>query len=229
MTSEKSTCLVEDNALQGEFQFIHSGYLRPMPLNVPTGFTPNCNPAYAPIAACTICAADLPLGPKPIFRLHPEATVAIISQAPGRLAHESGTAWDDPSGRKLREWLGVTDQEFYDSPTFAVVPSGMCYPGKGKGGDLPPHPACAPKWQDTMLAMLPNLKLKLLIGAYAQKRHLGNRRKKTLAETVRAYEEYLPSYFVLPHPSPRNGIFLRRNPWIESEVIPALQQHISGL
>ncbi|OAV43894.1 uracil-DNA glycosylase family protein [Lewinella sp. 4G2] len=200
-----------------------------MPLNNPTGFAPHADRAYAPISACTVCAEHLPLGPKPIFRLHPKATVALISQAPGRLAHQSGVAWDDPSGRKLREWLGVTEEQFYDSPTFAVTPMGMCYPGKGKGGDLPPRPECAPLWQDTLLGLLPNVKLKILIGAYSQQRYLGDRRKRTLTETVRNYRAYLPEYFVVPHPSPRNGIFMRRNPWIEAEVIPELQSLIKDL
>ncbi|NJC28432.1 uracil-DNA glycosylase family protein [Neolewinella antarctica] len=200
-----------------------------MPLSTPTGFAPEAKLAYAPITACRVCAEHLPLGPRPIFRLHGAATIALISQAPGRLAHLSGVAWDDPSGRKLREWLGVDETQFFDSPTFAVTPMGMCYPGKGKGGDLPPRPECAPLWQDTLLKLLPNVKLKILIGAYSQKHYLGARRKRTLTETVRSYEEYLPEYFVLPHPSPRNGIFMRRNPWIEEEVIPELRRRVAAL
>ena len=200
-----------------------------MPLPNPTGFRPQSSRAYTPITTCTHCAEHLPLGPRPIYRLHPKATIALISQAPGRLAHESGVAWDDPSGRKLRDWLGVTETEFYDSPSFAVTPMGLCYPGKGKGGDLPPRPECAPLWQDTLLNLLPNLQLKILIGAYSQARYLGNRRKRTLTETVRNYQAYLPEYFVLPHPSPRNGIFMRKNPWIEEEVIPKLQARVAAL
>jgi len=138
--------------------------------------------------------------------------------------HQSGVAWDDPSGRKLREWLGVTEEEFYDSTTFAVLPNGLCYPGKGKGGDLPPRPECAPQWQAPLLAMMPRLELKILIGAYSQKHYLGKARERTLTATVRNFEAYLPEYFVLPHPSPRNGIFLRRNPWIEADVIPRLRR-----
>ena len=200
-----------------------------MPLNNPTGFAPHADPAYAPITACTHCAEHLPRGPRPIFRLHPEATIALVSQAPGRIAHESGVAWDDPSGRKLRDWLGVSEAEFYDSPTFAVTPMGLCYPGKGKGGDLPPRPECAPLWQEQLLALLPKVKLKILIGAYSQARYLGKRRKRSLTETVRNYGEYLPEYFTLPHPSPRNGIFMRKNPWIEEEVIPDLKERVARL
>lgn len=186
-------------------------------------FLPQSHPAYVPIARCTHCAEHLPRRPKPIFRLHPEARIALVSQAPGRLAHDSGIAWDDPSGRRLRDWLGVDEAIFYDSPYFAVTPMGMCYPGKGKGGDLPPRPECAPLWQDTLQSLLPKLELRVLIGAYSQAYYLGDRRKRTLTETVRNYREYLPEYFVVPHPSPRNGIFLRRNPWIEGEVIPELR------
>ena len=192
------------------------------------GFTPTYDhPLLTQARACTVCAAYLPLGPNPIFRIHPECTVALISQAPGRLAHLSSVAWDDPSGRRLREWLGVTDDEFFRTPTFAVLPIGFCYPGKGKGGDLPPRPECAPLWQDPLLSLMPNLNLKVLIGAYSQAHYLGDRRKKTLTETVRNYQEYLPEYFPVPHPSPRNGIYLRRNSWFEAENIPHLQELVA--
>lgn len=197
-----------------------------MPLNTPNGFLPYAHPLLRQADDCKLCAAHLPLGPNPIFRVHPEVRIALLSQAPGRLAHESGVAWGDPSGRKLREWLGVTENEFFNSTTFAVLPNGLCYPGKGKGGDLPPRPECAPLWQDALLAMMPQLELKVLIGAYAQRYYLGERRKRTLTETVRNYKDYLPEYFVLPHPSPRNGIFMRRNPWIEEEVIPDLREQV---
>lgn len=195
-----------------------------MPLPTPNGFISYDHPLLQEADNCKLCAAHLPLGPKPIFRIHPETKIVLLSQAPGRLAHQSGVAWDDPSGRKLREWLGVTEDEFFNTTTFGVLPNGLCYPGKGKGGDLPPRSECAPVWQEPLLAMMPKLELKILIGAYAQKHYLGKRRKKTLTETVRSYQTYLPEYFVLPHPSPRNGIFLRKNPWIEADVIPQLQQ-----
>lgn len=194
------------------------------------GFTPKyVHPLLEEARACTVCEAHLPLGANPIFRIHPEARVALISQAPGRLAHQSSIAWDDPSGRRLREWLGVTDEEFYHSSTFAILPIGFCYPGKGKGGDLPPRPECAPIWQSPLLALLPNLEVKVLIGAYSQKHYLGKRRKRNLTETVRSYEEYMPEYFPIPHPSPRNDRYLRKNPWFEEENIPRLQELVAGV
>lgn len=198
------------------------------PLPTPNGFQPYDHPLLREAAACRVCAAHLPLGPNPIFRIHPRARVALISQAPGRLAHQSGVAWDDPSGRRLRDWLGVTEAEFYDSTTFAVLPMGLCYPGKGKGGDLPPRPECAPLWQAPLLAMMPRLELKVLIGAYSQAHYLGKRRQRNLTETVRHYADYLPEYFPIPHPSPRNRLFLRRNPWMEGEVIPELRRRVAG-
>ncbi|THH37714.1 uracil-DNA glycosylase family protein [Neolewinella litorea] len=179
--------------------------------------------------ACTVCAPVLPLGPNPIFRIHPEARIALISQAPGRLAHESSVAYDDASGRRLRDWLGVSEAEFYNTTTFAVLPIGFCYPGKGKGGDLPPRPECAPLWQDALLRLMPKLELKLLIGAYAQAHYLGDRRRKNLTETVRHYADYLPEYFPIPHPSPRNGIYLRRNPWFEEVNVHDLRERVAAI
>lgn len=194
-----------------------------MPLSTPNGFTPYEAPLLREANACTLCEAHLPLGPRPVFRIHPEAKIALISQAPGRLAHLSGVAWDDPSGKRLRNWLGVGEEGFYASTSFAVLPMGLCYPGKGKGGDLPPRPECAPQWQSPLLKMMPKIELKILIGAYSQAHYLAGRRKRNLTETVRAYETYLPGFFPLPHPSPRNRLFLSRNPWIEEEIVPVLQ------
>ncbi len=194
------------------------------------GFTPEYDhPLLTRARACAVCAPALPLGPNPIFRIHPEARIALISQAPGRLAHRSSVAWDDPSGRRLRAWLGVTEEAFFHTATFAVLPIGFCYPGKGKGGDLPPRPECAPLWQESLLALMPKLDLKILIGAYSQKHYLGDRRKKSLTETVRSYRDYLPEYFPIPHPSPRNGTYLRRNAWFEADHIPHLQERVAKI
>jgi len=200
-----------------------------MPLPTTNGFQAYEAPLLTEADNCRICADYLPRGPKPIFRIHPEAKIALISQAPGRLAHESGVAWDDPSGRRLRKWLGVDEETFYDSTAFAVLPIGLCYPGKGGGGDLPPRPECAPVWQVPLLAMMPCLELKILIGSWSQIHYLGKARKKTLTETVRSYDEYLPTYFPIPHPSPRNRTFLGRNPWVEGEVIPVLNDMVNGI
>lgn len=178
------------------------------------------------IRQCTLCAKNLPLGPKPILSGNRRSTIAIVSQAPGRIAHQSGVPFMDQSGRNLRNWLGVDEPTFYDENHFAIAPMGFCYPGKGKGGDLPPRPECAATWHDLLFSMLEGLELKLLIGQYAQKEYLGSRMKKNLTETVRTFEEYAPDFFPLPHPSPRNGIWMRKNPWFEDEVIPALQEKV---
>jgi uracil-DNA glycosylase len=159
-----------------------------------------------------------------VLSAHPDSKIAIIGQAPGSIVHRTGIPWDDKSGDRLRSWLGVTTEEFYDARNFAIVPMGFCYPGKGKSGDLPPRPECAPQWHGELLEQLPNLRLTLLIGQYAQQYYLGDLRKRTLTETVRAWKEYQPKkLLVLPHPSPRNNIWLRKHPWFEEEVIPKLR------
>ena len=182
------------------------------------------------IAACRRCEAHLPLGPRPVVRADdPAARVLIVGQAPGTKVHASGVPWDDASGRRLRTWMGVTSEDFYDQGRFAIVPMGFCYPGRGGGGDNPPRPECAPLWHDRVLAVLPNIRLTLLIGAYAQVRYLGDRRKKTLGETVRAWQDYIGDGFLpLVHPSPRNAIWLKRNPWFEAEIVPYLQNAVAG-
>jgi uracil-DNA glycosylase len=148
----------------------------------------------------------------------------IIGQAPGRRAHESNTPWNDPSGDRLRMWLNLNREEFYDTRKIAITPMGFCYPGKGKSGDLPPPPLCAPTWHGRIRAALPNIELTLLIGQYAHAYYLGSRRKATLGETVRAWREYVEEGFMpLVHPSPRNTLWLRKNPWFEQEIVPYLQ------
>lgn len=181
------------------------------------------------IAACTACAAHLPLGPRPVVRASdPRAKILIIGQAPGTKVHASGIPWDDASGKRLRDWLGVTPDQFYDERRFAIMPMGFCYPGRGKGGDNPPRPECAPLWHDRVRATLPNIKLTLLIGTYAQAHYLGNRRKATLGETVRSWRDYIDDgYLPLVHPSPRNQIWLKRNPWFEAEIVPYLRAHVA--
>lgn len=155
--------------------------------------------------------------------------ITILGQAPGTKVHDTGIPWDDPSGKKLREWLGVSETIFYDPEMVGIVPMGFCYPGKGKSGDLPPRKECAPLWHEKLLKEMPTLKMILLIGQYAQNYYLGGHKKRNLTETVRAFEEYLPEYFVLPHPSPRNRFWLRKNPWFTTEVIPELQKRLSEI
>lgn len=180
-------------------------------------------------AACKLCEDRLPLGPLPIFRLHEKASILLISQAPGSVAHRKAVPWQDTGGRQLRRWLGIDETYFYSTPDFAVLAMGACYPGRGKGGDLPPMPECAPNWHGEAMALMPGIKLRVLIGQYAQKYYLGARCKRTVTETVRQYAEYLPLYFPIVHPSPRNGIWLAKNPWFENEVVPVLQKRVADI
>lgn len=181
------------------------------------------------ISQCTICEKHLLLGPRPIVSAHPNAKIIIIGQAPGTSVHKTGIPWDDPSGKQLREWLGVTDKVFYDETKIALMPMGFCYPGRGKTGDLPPRPECAPQWHNLLLEQMPNIELVILIGMYAQKYYLKDKAKKTLTETVASYKDYLPKYLPLPHPSPRNRFWLTKNPWFDVEVLPELQNRVEKL
>lgn len=182
------------------------------------------------IAACRVCEAHLPLGPRPVVRAaDPAACILIVGQAPGTKVHASGIPWDDASGKRLREWLGVTPDVFYNQSKFAVVPMGFCYPGRGTGGDNPPRPECAPLWHEAVLKGLPNIELTLLIGQYAHAYYLRDRRQPTLGDTVRAWRDYEPSGFIpLVHPSPRNQIWLKRNPWFEGDVVPHLRERVAS-
>ena len=179
------------------------------------------------IRACRVCEAALPLGPRPILRASATAKLLIVGQAPGRRVHETGVPWNDPSGDRLRTWLGMTRETFYDERYIAIVPTGFCYPGSGPRGDAPPRPECAPLWHPRLRALMPRIELTLLIGQYAQAYYLATRRKKTLRETVQAYREYLPEFLPLPHPSPRNQSWFKQNPWFEAEVVPLLQERVA--
>jgi uracil-DNA glycosylase family 4 len=177
------------------------------------------------IAHCRKCASSLPLGPRPVFRISPHARVLIVGQAPGKKVHQTGIPWNDPSGRRLRAWMGVSRQDFYDENLVAIAPMGFCYPGKGERGDLPPRPECAPLWMERVVHYV-NPSFILLIGHYAQKYFLKERAQANVTETVKAWQSHLPRYFVLPHPSPRNNLWLRKNLWFEEEVIPALRLQV---
>lgn len=181
------------------------------------------------IRACRECESQLPLGPRPILSAHRSSKIAIIGQAPGRLVHESGVPWNDPSGARLREWLGVTEADFYDATKFAIIPMGFCYPGTGKSGDLPPRSECAQLWHDRLFSKIKNVQLTLVIGNYAQAYMLRETKKKTLTETVQSWKDYRPSIVPLPHPSPRNNIWLKKNPWLEKEILPYLRRRVKQL
>ncbi|MBL8689435.1 MAG: uracil-DNA glycosylase family protein [Rhodospirillaceae bacterium] len=183
----------------------------------------------AEIRACRICEAHLPLGPRPTLQAGAAARLLIVGQAPGTKVHATGIPFNDPSGDRLRDWLGIGRDAFYDRSKVALVPQGFCYPGKGKGGDLPPRPECAPTWQAKVRRHMPRIALTLLVGQYAQRHYLGDRRKPTLAATAEAYEDYLPEFWPIPHPSPRNLLWLRRNPWFERDVVPALRKKVKSL
>jgi len=185
----------------------------------------------AKIRKCQECAADLPFAPHPVLRVsNPAARLLIIGQAPGMKVQQTGIPWNDPSGDRLRHWMGIDKDIFYDESKIAIMPMGFCYPGKGKSGDLPPRPTCAPLWHDRVLKHLPNIEFTLLIGHYAQASYLGKSRKTTLTETVRAWRDYNEKGFLpLVHPSPRNGLWLRKNPWFDKEIVPFLQKRITSL
>lgn len=183
------------------------------------------------IRACQICQADLPEGPRPVVIAEKSAKLLIIGQAPGIRVHKSGIPWNDPSGDRLRDWLDVSRDQFYDARTIAIMPMGFCYPGTmANGGDYPPRPECAPEWHDRLLKHLPNIELTLLAGGYAQKHYLGPRFRKTVTATVEAWQEFLPENLLpLPHPSWRSRNLVAKNPWFDSELIPELRRRVLGL
>lgn len=181
------------------------------------------------VRACRLCEPQLPLGARPVLRADSRARVLIVGQAPGTRVHATGIPWNDPSGDRLREWLQVDRESFYDGRRFAIIPAGLCYPGRGRSGDLPPRPECAPLWHPRLRAQLPAIELTLLVGQYAQAYYLGARRKPTLTATVRAWREYGPQFLPLPHPSPRNTRWLQLNPWFARDVLPELRARIAAL
>jgi uracil-DNA glycosylase len=184
---------------------------------------PSAEALLAEARACRHCA-DLPGGPRPILQASSTARLVIASQAPGSIAHASGVPFMDPSGHRLREWLGLDVETFYDSSRVAILPMGMCYPGRhATGGDLPPRPECAPRWRKLFLAAMGEVRLILLVGGYSQADALGPGR---MTDRVRAFRDHLPRYFPLPHPSWRTGVWERRNPWFPGEVLPALRQEV---
>ena len=183
----------------------------------------------AEIRACRICAAHLPLGPRPVLQASATSRLLIVSQAPGRKVHETGIPFNDPSGDRLRDWLGIDKAAFYDAGRVAIVPMGFCFPGTGRGGDLPPRPECAPAWHPRLLPLLKQVRLTLVIGQYAQAGLLGVARGTRLTDTVQGWREYLAhDRLPLPHPSPRNRLWLKRNLWFEAELLPVLRKRVAA-
>ncbi|OJI27148.1 Uracil DNA glycosylase superfamily protein [Vibrio vulnificus] len=185
-------------------------------------------PLLTQIRACQVCASALPLGANPVVQAHSEAKILIIGQAPGTKVHHTSIPRNDASGNRLRVWLDIEKPTFYDPKQIAIMPMGFCYPGRGQSGDLPPRKECAPLWHEALLKHLPNIELTLLIGQYAQNRYLSNK-PKTLTETVQNWQAWLPDYLPLPHPSPRNTLWLRKNPWFEEQTVPYLRQQVRQL
>ena len=181
------------------------------------------------IRACRICAEHFPHEPHPVLQVSRTARILIAGQAPGRRVQESGIPFDDPSGDRLRDWLGLDRQTFYDASQVAILPMAFCYPGTGKSGDLPPRPECAEAWRSRLLGQLPEIKLTVLVGTYAMKWHLGKRAKENLTDTVAAWRDYLPKHLPLPHTSPRNNPWLRKHPWFEEEVLPEVRKQVSEI
>jgi len=187
-----------------------------------------CN-LLAQVSNCVICEADLPLGARPVIQFNPSARILIAGQAPGLKVHQTGIPFNDASGQRLRQWLGLSKDDFYDATKIAILPMGFCYPGKGKSGDLPPRKECVPAWRAQLLAALPNIKLTIVLGKYAQAYHLPHTKHLSLTELVKSWREYWPTTLPLPHPSPRNNIWLANNPWFERDVVPQLAQAVQSI
>ena len=181
------------------------------------------------VRACTLCAAHLPMGVRPVLQVHSAAKILVVGQAPGSKVHQSGIPFDDASGERLRLWMGIDKATFYDDQRIAILPMGFCFPGTGKSGDLAPRKECAPAWRQALLALLPEIELTLVIGSYAQAWHMRDAQADNLTETVRAWQTAWPSLLPLPHPSPRNNIWLKQNPWFAEQVLPVLQQRVQQI
>lgn len=191
---------------------------------------PTLDDIAAEARACRVCAEHLPLGPRPVLRVGADARLLVIGQAPGTRVHETGIPWNDRSGDRLRDWMGVDQDVFYDESRIAIVPMGLCYPGVDRnGGDRPPRPECAPLWHPRLLPLMPSIELTLLIGGYAQARYLGGAREKTMTATVASWRRYAPDFLPLPHPSWRNTFWLKKNPWFAEDVLPYLRDRVAGL
>lgn len=179
------------------------------------------------VRACQLCREQLPLGPRPVVQASETARILIVGQAPGLKVHETGIPFNDPSGDRLRDWMGLDREQFYDPERVAILPMGFCYPGRGRSGDNPPRPECAPAWRQSLLDLLPNIEMTILAGRYAQEWHLG--RSANLTERVRNWRDVWPGYVPIPHPSPRNNLWLRRNPWFEQELVPHLRLRVAQI
>lgn len=180
------------------------------------------------IAQCDVCH-DLPHGIRPVVQFSAQSKVLLVGQAPGRKVHETGIPFNDPSGDRLRDWLGVTREQFYDEQLFAIVPMGFCFPGTGKSGDLPPRRECAETWREQVMSQLTNVELMVVIGRYALDYHLPDTQKMTVTQAVSAWQAHWPHRIPLPHPSPRNNRWLKNNPWFEQELVPELQRRVGDV
>jgi uracil-DNA glycosylase len=181
------------------------------------------------VRACTLCAEHLPAGPRPVLQVDARARILIAGQAPGRKVHDSGVPFDDASGERLRQWMGIGRDVFYDPGIVAILPMGFCYPGTGNSGDLPPRRECAPEWRLRLLAAMPRIELTLVIGQYAMDWHLADRTGASLTDTVKRWRDRWPEILPLPHPSPRNNIWLKANPWFALDVVPVLQARVRAV
>lgn len=189
---------------------------------------PNLLSVLQEVRACRVCAPHLPLGPRPLLAASPDSRILLIGQAPGRVAHESGVPWSDRSGDRLRDWLGITRETFYDEKRVAIIPMGFCYPGKGEQGDLAPRPECAPLWHEKLLPSVKSVKLTVYLGRYAFEQYLGNS-YEGLTDAAQDFKRLLPAQIVLPHPSPRNAMWIKKHPWFTAKLLPVLRAHVAAI